>query len=562
MLLVKGAGAVAKGAGGFITRGGGFIATALEKMFAKGRATAALTGGVRGVGMKGATDTVGTNLTGMQELGPKMQKAARIPFTTLIKNITIGVLAIAGLAVVMAGAFWTINKMLSGITTEEVKRTTMAMGGMVLVFAGAGIVIAEAAVIGAGIIASGGLGAVAAGAGFAAMAWIVGVMVAEMMAIMKAIDQFKPSAGFNRKVDAFVSILTGISGFAKVILDITEEARPSFGAIRSLFGGNPEKQFKENLGSIKRIIKAIGGSVSDIIAEITVAISGFSEEQLRAGSVIGTMLQGVAELLKAMQPPPGVTGGQTWLGDLYGKVLMPDNLGAAANYFQRISRLIPKLVAPIKTMMKDVSGMKNINSANIQAFGSFIQAIGSLLQALSPSQQVASLMEKSTSTKFWQKVIPWAGDDKKDKIPSAVEMMGEFMGTLIEKLSTMMPKMKTFMSTMTDISKESQEIGNLAEGISTDMTMIKDVYIGKISSGVKDTVAEINNIATELNKLNAIDVKAQLRRTSDTLGLKGTEELKIKLENLAVNINVAVKVDAKDLETVLTKRPGNKFATT
>lgn len=614
MLLVKGAGAVAKGAGGFITKAGGLLATGLEKIFLKAQATttAAQVAG-KPTGLFGRLKDM---MSGTKKMAPEVatgaQTVKKFNFVKLAKQIGVGLLAVTAIVAAMAGTFWLINKAIGNISKEQATKITGILIDMSKIFIMAGVAVVEMAAIGGGILFTGGLAGIAFAAGLGVVATIIEAMAIQTIAIMKSIDKFQPKPGFKAKVNAFISVLTGIGSFAKTILGIIEVAQPSFRDLKSLFpGSDPEKQFQDNLGMIQGIIEAIGEQVKNIIDSIALAISGFSEQELKAGAVLGDMLSGVASLIKALQPPPEVVKEKGWGALLFGSTKAED-IGAAGKYIAGVMPHIEKLVDTMTGALKKVKEIEitEEGAKSIKVFGTLLMAVGKFLKALAPSQGLASLLSEAAAddkgvnrisgliVQHMQKVteslsrlvLPirsFVNEAKKiaSKVGDAktVELAKDYIWTLSKAMMGMVGPHGAFSKKRLDQLDEA-EFGKIpgtfirmrteflkpletviipfTDQVEQNVNLLKEVYVGQLVSGVRDTVAEINNIAAELNKLNAIDIRTQLRRTSDSLGLKGTEELKIKMKDFSVNVNVEVKIDTKDLETVLTKRPGNKFATT
>jgi hypothetical protein len=557
-------------------------------------------------------------IEGATGLGSSFTKFANVPWSSIGKAVgrgVVGLVVLAGVTVVMAGNFLLLRKILSGVKIEDAKMIAMSLSAMTAAY----IEAAGVAVLAAGLgILTNPTTIGLVGIGLAALATIVTGLATHSIVIIQQIQAAGFSSDVKDKVDIFINVARVMIDFAKSIGNIISLATPSF---KTFFTGNPDKEFRKNLGKIKDIIQAIAWQVKDIITIVVSDVMLLSPQDLEAAKVLGPLLSTIGELATAMTPPPELTG--NWFDKLIGV----DTLGAVSSYMLRTADVMKTLIANVKPIFDSLAGESALflNSERIASFSGFMQGVAGLLKSLTPTSDILNAFQPAKETPSVFGLFKGEVETSPDQ---GIKSVTDFMGKMIDAMTGpdgALNKIKDFTSgligsigklgtpeqikaaqdvfqgslasvvTITDMfspdkvknleatsAKNIQPIlqglvtnvfdplkGNLPalltgfDGVAQDTKLLNKVYKGKISSGLSDLILEINLISMQIEKLGPIDIKTQLKQTSDKLGLKGDSELKIDRNDLKILVNVNVTMDADDLEMALHTRPrGSNFAWT
>lgn len=91
-----------------------------------------------------------------------------------------------------------------------------------------------------------------------------------------------------------------------------------------------------------------------------------------------------------------------------------------------------------------------------------------------------------------------------------------------------------------------------------DIQRVTDIYTKGIVNNVRDLVAAVNTVTTDLNTIgdSPARINVQLRQLANHLGVGGTQRLEIQNRNFTIAMNVTVVLDADDFEQALISRPG------
>lgn len=101
--------------------------------------------------------------------------------------------------------------------------------------------------------------------------------------------------------------------------------------------------------------------------------------------------------------------------------------------------------------------------------------------------------------------------------------------------------------------------------IEADIKNVTDRYTKNIVGNVRDLVAAINTVTTDLEAVgdNPRRINVQLKQLANHLGVGGRQALEIRNRNFTIQLNVNVVLDADEFEQALQSRPGGStFRTT
>jgi len=92
----------------------------------------------------------------------------------------------------------------------------------------------------------------------------------------------------------------------------------------------------------------------------------------------------------------------------------------------------------------------------------------------------------------------------------------------------------------------------------SDIKNVTDRYTKNIAGNVRDLVAAVNTVTTDLEGIgnNPQRINVQLKQLANHLGVGGTQRLEIKNRNFTIQLNVNVVLDADEFEQALISRPG------
>ncbi|MFA6049840.1 MAG: hypothetical protein WC761_01465 [Candidatus Paceibacterota bacterium] len=96
-----------------------------------------------------------------------------------------------------------------------------------------------------------------------------------------------------------------------------------------------------------------------------------------------------------------------------------------------------------------------------------------------------------------------------------------------------------------------------------DIQNVTDRYTKGIVNNIRDLVAAVNTITTDLGSLGDSPqrINVQLKQLANNLGVGGNQRLEIKNRNFTIQLNVNVVLDADEFEEALTTRPGGSTFT-
>lgn len=91
-----------------------------------------------------------------------------------------------------------------------------------------------------------------------------------------------------------------------------------------------------------------------------------------------------------------------------------------------------------------------------------------------------------------------------------------------------------------------------------DVQYVTDRYSKGIVNNIRDLVASVNTVTTELNSIGDSPqrINVQLKQLANNLGVGGAQRLEIRNRNFTIQMNVNVTLDADEFEQALSSRPG------
>jgi hypothetical protein len=432
-----------------------------------------------------------------------------VPWAAVAKAAVLGAVGIGALGLLsmaVAKFFVWNNEILSDIAPGDAAKTIGILTGMTT-----GLGILAIAVMGIGAALTFGWPLALAGvAGLAALGFIAAGVVSTAKSLIQQINGLQLGENFSQKLNAFTSVVGSLTSFSKVFLDLMSEAKPSLLSIKGLFGDNGEA-IKESLEPLARMVKIITNSVGMIFESIALSMNRFgSNINLSNVSAFAGLLTSVVELASTF---------------------------SSSNMDKILSKVSDDTTNPeaIRKLSKELAS--HVNSVS--------DAIGKLVPMLSQTFKDLG-------------ALPMEGDALKK-----VDAFSTFVNTFTQLASAM-------QSDQFKIAKPSDGMMNFLTGI--QMTMVdvaamadelKTNYISQAAESIKTMLTLIESIQTDLTKISKSgDIKplnVQLKQTADKLGLAGTNEIKVKMDEINFHVHVNVKLDVDDLEWALINKTEPKL---
>nr|DAX75285.1 MAG TPA: tail tape measure [Bacteriophage sp.] len=467
------------------------------------------------------------------------------------KDLLIGATAIAGVVtgmLLMAKTMEQLNNV--KFDTGKVYGTVLAMNGLVVIV---GLI---ATTIGALMVATEGIGALALGAGLVSMLAIAGTMVVvakAMESVAKTVARINkvklPNAGtFGKKMANFTALVTEMSLASSISGNISTLALlPSiFGTISNL----AQAIQVESIILLANQLTKLQGSVKNIpdkskFKDTVKKLKNMTELINELSSVSGGGIKNPVDALKSI--------GNTFSNIVKGFEVnsLSDNVTKVANLIATLSRF---------NMPDDISGLKNKlkNIANIQktlesAFADISVDDGSKFNYSDIfthlNNSIASMLkgwETSNNTKMVEKLVKFINEIQNVEIPDNVEPIK----TQLEKLGQVQKALSQAFATysagnisvtdpvFTSISAlgtffDSLATSNLISTVKKLTQFIKDINEVEVPSDTSAIDEKISNLTNVMNSLKKLGNDSWL----DSINFisKGLEALTSKLDGASLD---------------------------
>ena len=343
----------------------------------------------------GAALAMITTATTMVAIAGAIKLLSAIDLKGNFANIAIGLGVVALVGGAMAVAAYAMINAFKNFNLSDIGKTALVMGATGAFFLAAGAVAGIALLVGASILSTGGLGAVAITIGLAAIATIISQMVDQGLAIMSAINRFRPEPGFAEKARAFGEILKGIGSFAASVAQIASATQP--GILSFIVGVGAEEQ-QQTLRSVGTLIQTLGGQIIAIINAVKASIGQLTggERELKSAQVLGDLLSGVGSLAKALAVPTEALAEP----GLFDRFLGAEDVSRKVNSLTRyVSTIGPQLNGLINSLVTVMTGQLSSGLTENQkragdVFAAILGGVGQLATALRPSPELIREINK------------------------------------------------------------------------------------------------------------------------------------------------------------------------
>lgn len=310
------------------------------------------------------------------------------------------VVGVGMIGLIAAGMAWEGKQIINSL--KDLKANDLAKAGIAMAAIG-GFFVAAAAVtglaglVGMGAMAGGGLGALAIGAGLLAISATIEIMTVQGMRIMRTLNDFHASPGFEEKTRAFTTIMTAVGSFAGNIARLMEAVRPSFATF--LFG-NPAEEMRANMASVNVVVATMMASIGGLVTTIQRSVSALSgsPEQLKAGEMLASILSAVGSLASALSPPMEQLQAPGFFERVMGATgNTANNITVFGHNFSQMAGALGSILTQVQTAMHMLSGRAFTDSdrATIGLLPSLLTSVADMAKALMPNPAVAARLSES-----------------------------------------------------------------------------------------------------------------------------------------------------------------------
>jgi len=286
---------------------------------------------------------------------------------------------------------------------------------------------------------------------------VIGLAVAEIGAvsvgIVKALAALKIDADFQRKIDAFLSIMKAIQAFADTLVRVIGMMQPSF---TELLSGKAEK-FSDKINAAKNLVAEMVGARGGgrgLIGLVEVVLDALKQLNIgrdlaeKAGVFSGIM-QAVAGVLTAMTPPPAFyEAGSSFLVQLGGGKPFTDLATDVAYYMTQMRDGMLTMILGDKQgrggiidIIQKLGAIKLPDTKAAESVAGLLGAISNVMRAITPSGDTLKAFQ-TTAQGALLAVGPLklgatsVSSIDADQLGKAFDAMGEQLGKLLPVLTT------------------------------------------------------------------------------------------------------------------------------
>lgn len=279
-------------------------------------------------------------------------------------------------------------------------------------------------------------------------------------------------------------------------------------------------------GNQAAVLSAVGSYMNSLLKGITESnlFSKISEVLALITTSVGSLNPSQAKSLQALAPIIGPVF--TTISQIAGIVstLSTGNLNAQSQSVERIAQLtdfVSTFFSRIQTtfpqLIRDMNAVfSGMSTANVAKFETGTKAINSLFGSVTQLLSSSTLNPTDVQSKF-------------------------------NNLSASLVAMQTGMGRIADQLENST---SLQATITRVVDNIQRIHFERVSTVVTQMVSKTNELATQIQGLEPINIETGLRRLGDSLGLGAEGQYQIQNRNFNINVNFVVKFDNNGLDAL------------
>jgi len=305
-----------------------------------------------------------------------------------------------------------------------------------------------------GALASGpqAIALAAAAAGLVVIGVAVGGMAGMAVGIVKELSVLQVDASFQRKIDAFLSIMKSIQAFTETLVKVIDLMTPTF---TEFVTGNSQS-FSKKAESARGLIGEMIGSrdkQNGMIGIVDTVMKALRELNFGTGmgekaSIFASVLTAIGAVMTAMTPPPGFfEAGSTFLAGLSGPKPFADLATDVNTYMNNMRTGIMTMIngeggkGGIIEIIKTLSEINIPNTKATEVVGALMGSIANVMKAITPSGDTLKGFTKSVEGALVAVGPLKIGSQSISKLDTAgmadsMRAMGESMKNILPTLTT------------------------------------------------------------------------------------------------------------------------------
>lgn len=405
-----------------------------------------------------------------------------------------GMIAMGAVLAAMVIAAAAIGGLTKWIGANEMNAGAAMLDVVANAFMKTGIIIGEAAVIGAVILGTAGVGAAAIGAGMGAMAAAVVIMGETAGEIIKQIVQIPGDpVTLKTKTEAFTMVLNSIISMMSEIGGILRAAD-----LKSMAPQDRIEMLKKIGQFVQEILNGTDGKggVNGIIEKVISGIKEIPQEKIETAKAFAGVLSAVSGMISAVGKSTGElqSNATHWYrNSAQNRKSVESALVDGALYIDSIMSSSGVLIKKITSSLKEVKDGAAFSQA-AGAIGGILQAVSGLMGAIMPN--ISSFRkETEASVKplgFWG---PGAGAKHAQVDTEAIKGVEGYITSVMTNLSNVLPNL----------------VGGVMSGISSELKKLDEKQLQSLPAVgeiIKSLAGIISSISANVKGVGNVNISA------------------------------------------------------
>lgn len=361
---------------------------------------------------------------------------------------------------------------------------------------------------------------------------IIGNLGRSLMIVINQQYSGLTGAELQKRIPVVTEVITGMlrtlfsSGGGGMIEAMGDLIRSMTGALSGLSDRDAGR-----LSSAAPILTKAFEAVAQIgltVANLSAMIEGVPAEQRTAAigtlkAVVGTMLYGIRDVVSGL-------------------------IESTKNMFSGLST---SQASSLKTGVETVKGM-------IEAIAALPETLNSLVSALGDGgfnyDQIRARLGTIVSLFY--------NEDNRGNpgLPVLFREAANVFNNIPEMTGNLSAKMDGILKGLSSVAEIANlDFSDVASSITSNAELLKAGAFTRMGENIRAMVTEVNSIAAELGAIQPVQINTQLKALAGRLGLGNSEEITIRNRDFNITVNMEVRIDAEELETVLVERTGSRI---
>jgi hypothetical protein len=362
--------------------------------------------------------------------------------------------------------------------------------------------------------------------------------------------------------------LAGVTAFGQMMKgsgDLIKNLMPSreiLEAVSHSTGGGAAA-FRNVSTFMKNVLNDVVGShlfdsLKSIVESVVNGMSGLTPAQMTIIQRVTPVLEGVVGAIGSVT---GLMSG--FAGMLKGGSSFLDSGSAAivsltllvSTVFTRLQNFLPETIQKVRDL--------NLSPRQGQEIRVKMEAVKSVFDTLKLIPEVVKGFSTGSGTTRVADVTNFMNDMNsilsvlfnRTYFQTAIDSVSTFnipsgFDGKIASISRMFNSLKILTDNSTNVATMSANAQRMAE-------QVKSNTIGHIAESVKSMVDEVNAVSTQLGNVDVPNINVALRRMAHDIGLGENGQFVVHRGTFNINVNVAVTMDSRDLQTTLVQTARN-----